>query len=69
MSHIFCQQTQIKLVSEKGYESSDDSCGSTHHKGPAENTQENPHRLEKGRGVKHVSVCPSGLVGHNRPEI
>lgn len=61
-------QTRQASEKKKGYESSDDSCGCAHHEGAAENTQENPHRLEKGGGIEHVRVCPSGLIGHNRPE-
>lgn len=57
------------LVSVKGYKSSDDPGNCTHREGAAEDPQENPHWREKGRGIEHVCVGPSGLVGYNRPEI
>lgn len=57
------------LFSVKGYKSSDDSGNCAHREGAAEDPQENPHWCEKGRGIERVCVCPSGLVGYNRPEI
>lgn len=58
----------LKLFPLKGYESGDDSGDGAHREGATEDPQENPNRCEKGRGIEHVCVRPSGLVGHNRPE-
>ena len=59
----------LKQALIEGYESSDNSSSCTHYKGATEYTQENPHWLEKGCGIKHVCVCSAGLVSNNRPEI
>lgn len=59
----------LKCAHRAGYESRDDACGCAHHKGAAENPQENSHGFEKGRGVKHVCVCTSRLVGHDGAEM
>lgn len=53
---------------QRGYESSDDARGCTHHEGAAEDSKEDAHWREEGRGVKHVRVWPSWLVGHNGSE-
>jgi len=64
-----CSRISKQACKRKGYESGDDSCGCTHHKGAAKDPQENTHWLEKGSGIKHVCVCTARLVGHNRPEV
>lgn len=65
---VFVLLLSLKLFQLKGYEGSDDSGDGTHREGATEDTQENPNRREKCRGIEHVCVRPSGLVGHNRPE-
>lgn len=53
----------------KRYKSGDDPGGHPQSKGAAENSQENPKRLEHGHDLEGVTVVALWLVGDYGPEI
>lgn len=53
----------------KRYQSSDDSGGHSQSKGAAENSKENPKRLQHRHDLKRVAVVSLWLVRHDRPDM
>lgn len=54
---------------QKRYESGDDSGGHSESKGAAENSEENPKRLQHGHALEGVTVVPLRLVRYYGPDI
>ena len=53
----------------KRYESSNNSGGHPQSKGAAENSEENPKRLQHRHDLKRVAVVSLRLVCHDRPDV